>query len=198
MLLLILSENVHQSGGKVLVHCLAGISRSPAICMAYLMYTMNFSMDQAHDFIKRKRRIISPNLNFMQQLHEYERQLEEQKRSAAISSSSKLYHIQINISPSPSAESSPAGIISKAASHFISAKSSPLKLDADINNQIVRSLSQKRPRPNSLTIHGPCSNKKSVPSTPCTKQATFTFDFPSVVSLASSPTVCHSPLVSPS
>jgi protein-tyrosine phosphatase len=64
---------------KVLVHCVAGISRSPAIVIGFLMRYAKMNMNDAYDFVKRKRSIVSPNLNFMGQLLEYEKKLKQQK-----------------------------------------------------------------------------------------------------------------------
>ncbi|XP_041123513.1 dual specificity protein phosphatase 5-like [Polyodon spathula] len=63
---------VRQVGGKVLVHCEAGISRSPTICMAYIMKTKRLSLEEAFDFIKQRRGLISPNFGFMGQLLQFE------------------------------------------------------------------------------------------------------------------------------
>lgn len=65
-------DHVKQSGGKVLVHCEAGISRSPTICMAYIMKTQQLRLDAAFDMIKQRRAVISPNFSFMGQLLQYE------------------------------------------------------------------------------------------------------------------------------
>lgn len=73
---------IHQAiekNEKVLVHCVAGISRSPAIVIGFLMRYAKMSMNDAYDFVKRKRAIVSPNLNFMGQLLEYEKKLKEEK-----------------------------------------------------------------------------------------------------------------------
>ncbi|MBZ3874355.1 Dual specificity protein phosphatase 7 [Sciurus carolinensis] len=59
----------------VLVHCLAGISRSVTVTVAYLMQKMNLSLNDAYDFVKRKKSNISPNFNFMGQLLDFERTL---------------------------------------------------------------------------------------------------------------------------
>lgn len=58
----------------VLVHCLAGISRSVTVTVAYLMQKMNLSLNDAYHFVKRKKSI-SPNFNFMGQLLDFERTL---------------------------------------------------------------------------------------------------------------------------
>uniref|UniRef100_A0A8C5RU54 protein-tyrosine-phosphatase n=1 Tax=Laticauda laticaudata TaxID=8630 RepID=A0A8C5RU54_LATLA len=64
-----------RAGGKILVHCEAGISRSPTICMAYLMKTRKFRLEEAFDYIKQRRSLISPNFSFMGQLLQYESEI---------------------------------------------------------------------------------------------------------------------------
>lgn len=56
----------------MLVHCQAGISRSATICLAYLINARRVSLDEAFDFVKRRRQVISPNLAFMGQLLQFE------------------------------------------------------------------------------------------------------------------------------
>ncbi|KAI7797757.1 dual specificity protein phosphatase 2 [Triplophysa rosa] len=65
-------ESVKESGGRVLVHCQAGISRSATICLAYLIHARRVRLDEAFDFVKRRRQVISPNLAFMGQLLQFE------------------------------------------------------------------------------------------------------------------------------
>ena len=65
-------EGARSTGGKVLVHCQAGVSRSPTITMAYLMARFKWDSYTTFDFIKEKRSIVAPNINFMGQLLEFE------------------------------------------------------------------------------------------------------------------------------
>lgn len=61
--------------GKVLVHCKAGISRSATICIAYLIKSKRIRMEEAYEFVKARRQLISPNFNFMTQLMAFEDQI---------------------------------------------------------------------------------------------------------------------------
>ena len=65
-------ENVRLNGGKVLVHCNAGISRSATICIAYLMKTEGISMGEALKMVKDKRKCVAPNFGFMLKLMKFE------------------------------------------------------------------------------------------------------------------------------
>uniref|UniRef100_A0A8C2H334 Dual specificity phosphatase 16 n=1 Tax=Cyprinus carpio TaxID=7962 RepID=A0A8C2H334_CYPCA len=68
-------EKAKASNASVLVHCLAGISRSATIAIAYIMKRMDMSLDEAYRFVKEKRPTISPNFNFLGQLLDFEKKL---------------------------------------------------------------------------------------------------------------------------
>ena len=70
--LVFLSDNAIDAGGCVLVHCLGGVSRSSTIVIAYLMIKYGFSLEEAYDHVKSKKRNIAPNFSFMGQLMDLE------------------------------------------------------------------------------------------------------------------------------
>nr|XP_020636037.1 dual specificity protein phosphatase 2 [Pogona vitticeps] len=65
-------DSVKSSEGRVLVHCQAGISRSATICLAYLIQSRRVRLEEAFDFVKQRRGVISPNFGFMGQLLQFE------------------------------------------------------------------------------------------------------------------------------
>lgn len=69
------TERERQTGGKVLVHCRGGISRSATVCLAYLMYSRALQLDDAFEYVRARRHVISPNANFMMQLVQFEAEL---------------------------------------------------------------------------------------------------------------------------
>ncbi|KAF7233019.1 hypothetical protein EG68_07138 [Paragonimus skrjabini miyazakii] len=68
-------EESRCSGKVVLVHCQAGVSRSPALVIAYLMAHSDLSLREAYHLVKSKRSVISPNFGFLGQLFEFEADL---------------------------------------------------------------------------------------------------------------------------
>lgn len=74
-----IDEALGQNCG-VLVHCLAGISRSVTVTVAYLMQKLQLSLNDAYDLVKRKKSNISPNFNFLGQLLDFERSLRLEER----------------------------------------------------------------------------------------------------------------------
>ncbi|XP_078286746.1 dual specificity protein phosphatase 8-like [Rhinoraja longicauda] len=69
-------DEVRATRCRVLVHCLAGISRSAAIAIAYVMRTLDLPLDDAYRYVKDRRPTISPNFNFLGQLVEYEKTIQ--------------------------------------------------------------------------------------------------------------------------
>ena len=70
-------EKARNDNSVILIHCMAGISRSVTLTIAYIMAFFNLSMQDAYQYVKDKRPAISPNLNFMGQLVEFERHCQE-------------------------------------------------------------------------------------------------------------------------
>jgi|HubBroStandDraft_5_1064220.scaffolds.fasta_scaffold208692_2 protein-tyrosine phosphatase len=68
-----ISESL-ENGGNILVHCAAGISRSATIVIAYIMTDYNMSMSDAYNYVKSRRAIVSPNLHFVGQLVQHEKE----------------------------------------------------------------------------------------------------------------------------
>ena len=60
-------DDAIRSGGKVLVHCLMGLSRSATIAIAYLMIKRGLTVEDALKKV-RKARGIRPNDGFLRQL----------------------------------------------------------------------------------------------------------------------------------
>jgi len=62
-------------GNSVLVHCMAGSSRSAAFVIGYLMRKNNWCFEKTYLFVKEKRAQVFPNSGFQRQLRMYEKKL---------------------------------------------------------------------------------------------------------------------------
>ncbi|KAJ6648661.1 Dual specificity phosphatase 29 [Pseudolycoriella hygida] len=74
-------ENGIESGGKVLVHCMMGISRSATCALAYLMISRKMSAVDAIRTV-RLRRDVRPNDGFLQQLADLDNELRRERQYA--------------------------------------------------------------------------------------------------------------------
>ena len=70
-----------EGGGKILVHCMLGVSRSATAVILYLMERRNYSCIGARQFIKEKRRFVRPNNGFVTQLINHELLQNKNKKS---------------------------------------------------------------------------------------------------------------------
>ena len=74
-------QNALASGGRVLVHCLKGVSRSATIAAAFVISAHCVSPAEAVLILRKKRTIIKPNYGFMMQLEWYWRSLQKSFKS---------------------------------------------------------------------------------------------------------------------
>ena len=68
-------RSVKEQGGKTLVHCVAGVSRSASLCIIYLVKHEKMTLRQAYHYVKSARPIVRPNVGFWKQMVDYERRL---------------------------------------------------------------------------------------------------------------------------
>ncbi|XP_019711995.1 dual specificity protein phosphatase 26 [Hippocampus comes] len=79
------AEFIHKAltgGGKVLVHCAVGLSRSATLVLAYLMIRQNLTLVEAIKTVKDHRGV-TPNRGFLRQLSGLDGILRESRRAAA-------------------------------------------------------------------------------------------------------------------
>ncbi|KAG0280909.1 hypothetical protein BGZ95_008081 [Linnemannia exigua] len=72
-------EEAKTRGGKVLVHCQLGVSRSASLVIAYVMKTLQMGLTDAYELVKARSAVISPNMSLMYQLSEFEKSLKNDK-----------------------------------------------------------------------------------------------------------------------
>ena len=61
-----------QAGKRLLIHGNAGMSRSVALVIAYIMHTFSMTAEEAHHYVLQRRHCISLNDGFRSQVREYE------------------------------------------------------------------------------------------------------------------------------
>ncbi|XP_063718407.1 uncharacterized protein LOC134845450 isoform X2 [Symsagittifera roscoffensis] len=146
-------DDAISSGVSVLVHCLAGVSRSVTIMIAYLICSKRMQLAEAIEHVRRRRPNISPNFNFMGQLLEFEKQQHHlSSNSSSPVSTSKTTSLSSHSSPlalSPISVNNPhshdqfdtlkANRLSPTPSHLpaehLTTRSSDQELQADVSVQ---------------------------------------------------------------
>ena len=68
-------EDALSKNGRILIHCAVGISRSPTIVIAYIMYRYGMTYQNAFQYVQNLRPNINPNNSFKLQLQEFEYEL---------------------------------------------------------------------------------------------------------------------------
>ena len=66
-----INDGLFENNGKILIHCMAGRSRSATILAAYIIETYGMDVDNVLNLIRNKRKIIEPNSSFLRQLNSY-------------------------------------------------------------------------------------------------------------------------------
>ncbi|KAF9939608.1 hypothetical protein BGZ67_009188 [Mortierella alpina] len=85
-------EETRSLGGKVLVHCQLGVSRSASLVIAYVMKTRQLGLSDAYEFVKTRSGVISPNMSLMYQLAEFEKSLKDRPTAPMSRAGSKHAH----------------------------------------------------------------------------------------------------------
>ncbi|KAL1131395.1 hypothetical protein AAG570_011012, partial [Ranatra chinensis] len=68
-------HQVEKTGGKTLVHCVAGVSRSASLCLGYLIKYHSMTLREAYQHVHKLRPCIRPNSSFFAQLIEFEEEI---------------------------------------------------------------------------------------------------------------------------
>ncbi|CAD8182338.1 unnamed protein product [Paramecium octaurelia] len=79
---------------NVLVHCMAGKSRSATIVLAYLMFSQDWTLQEALIYLKSVRPLVCPNPGFIRQLLKYEEKLFGKVKSNLTHEITPYYNVQ--------------------------------------------------------------------------------------------------------
>src|SRR5690606_6095984 len=71
-----------EAGGKVYIHCRAGVGRGPTMMIAYLM-TIGYTVQESLDLIKKVRVFIQPTRAQMKRLYEFENIVQPYKHTGS-------------------------------------------------------------------------------------------------------------------
>uniref|UniRef100_A0A7S2RZQ4 Protein-serine/threonine phosphatase n=1 Tax=Mucochytrium quahogii TaxID=96639 RepID=A0A7S2RZQ4_9STRA len=71
------------NGGRVVVHCRKGVSRSVAIVAGYLMFGRGASLTQALTLVRERRKAADPNVWFVEDLEAYQLKLQTDRLNRA-------------------------------------------------------------------------------------------------------------------
>lgn len=74
-------HDARASGGSVLVHCLAGVSRSVTVSVAYIATVTEHDWMVCLDAVRQARTVANPNYGFQKQLHAFqENELQKERQ----------------------------------------------------------------------------------------------------------------------
>jgi len=88
-------EDSLNSNGKVLIHCVEGVSRSSAICIGYLIIKRKIDYQTAYKIVRSKRRVVSPQAKFYAQLVQLSEIFGTSSKDSCIFSKEKLVQYEI-------------------------------------------------------------------------------------------------------
>jgi hypothetical protein len=72
--------HIVERGHCVLIHCMAGHSRSATLCIAYLIKYLSLDFYGAYMVVKSSRPTVSPNESFIKQLLQYDQEQRQQRK----------------------------------------------------------------------------------------------------------------------
>uniref|UniRef100_A0A0G4FAJ6 Protein-serine/threonine phosphatase n=1 Tax=Chromera velia CCMP2878 TaxID=1169474 RepID=A0A0G4FAJ6_9ALVE len=93
-----------EGGGRVLVHCREGVSRSASFAVAYLMWKKRLPFEKAFELVRQTRAVANPNTGFTYQLLLFGKRLGLQPSAVAVSPTGSA----LGPTPPPSASSNSA------------------------------------------------------------------------------------------
>ncbi len=65
--------NTLGAGGRVLLHCMGGISRSPSLAAAYVIWRLRLRWAAAVTYVRERRECAAPNGQFLRDLERFDR-----------------------------------------------------------------------------------------------------------------------------
>ena len=136
-----------QHYGNILVHCHKGISRSATFVIGYLMKKNEMTLDEALTYVKSCRPIVSPNESFLEQLSEFESNLNQDREIATADATSDNLgppnlQVTVDIGPLIPESISFKELPSGSSEMLISSKVETVNLDSLGQSIEIKSLSQ--------------------------------------------------------